>query len=124
MTEESQLHNAIPTAVANATVEHARENMRHFLADLDIERVAILEWSDLSYDKCYRDGRFAFVLLADNNRWVDIQMPGWELSRVRFTGSEDQNIWHFPRLYVDGGGWVWSYALSSARVRLYPEEES
>ena len=56
------------------------------------------------------DGRFAFVVrCADRTCLVD--MPGLPLERVRYLGTENQNIWHYPRLYVDGGSWVWKYAM-------------
>jgi hypothetical protein len=55
-------------------------------------------------------GRFTFELrVGDESREVD--MPGLPLERVRFVGADDQNIWHFPRLYVDGSSWVWCYAV-------------
>ena len=38
-------------------------------------------------------------------------MPGISLEKVRFMGKEDENIWDFPRLYVDDESYVWKYAL-------------
>jgi len=43
------------------------------------------------------DGRWEFRLLR-NGRTVDLEMPGIPLDQVRFVGSDDQNIWDFPRL--------------------------
>jgi hypothetical protein len=34
------------------------------------------------------------------------------LEKVRYLDSENQDIFNFPRLYVDGSSWVWKYALN------------
>ncbi len=56
------------------------------------------------------NGRYAFVLPVDG-QGHEIDMPGLPLEEVRWLGQESGNIWHFPRLYVDGSSWVWKYAL-------------
>ncbi|MET9402659.1 hypothetical protein [Kitasatospora sp. NPDC002965] len=38
-------------------------------------------------------------------------MPGLSLDQVRWMNEPDQNIWNYPRLFVDGSSWVWWYAL-------------
>ena len=48
----------------------------------------------------------------DDERTIEIQMPGLPVDRVRFLDEDGQNIWDFPRLYVDDSSWVWKYALS------------
>lgn len=69
------------------------------------------------------DGRFAYsVRLGD--RVCEIDMPGIPLVLVRFTGEGDQNIWDFPRLYVDGSSWVWKYAVGQVRDSLLGEESA
>jgi hypothetical protein len=43
-------------------------------------------------------------------------------SALRFTGAADQNIWDFPRLYVNGSSWVWIYAVGSVADALHGED--
>ena len=38
-------------------------------------------------------------------------MPGIPTERVRYLGDPGQNIWDYPRLYVNGESGVWSIAL-------------
>ena len=40
-----------------------------------------------------------------------VDMPGLPLAKVRFTGAKSQDIWTFPRLYVDDSSWVWLYSF-------------
>ena len=68
------------------------------------------------------EGRFYFVL-SYNGRESEIDMPGWPLEKVRYLGQEDQNIWDFPRLYVNGGSWVWRSAVNFVRGDLTGENE-
>lgn len=43
-------------------------------------------------------------------------MPGWPLGQVRW--QPDADAWQFPRLYVDGGSWLWGFAVGIARGAL------
>lgn len=95
--------------VANATRENAAANMRQFAADCKAT------FTDLPDDPAYAyKGRFAFTLIRMNSggqvQTHEIQMPGLPLDQVRYLGPP-QNIWDFPRLYVDGSSWVWKYAI-------------
>jgi hypothetical protein len=92
--------------VNNATEENAAENIKHYILDNGVEGVEFVRIPN----KDYGNGRFAF-LLWKNTICHEIQMPGLPLERVRFVDSEGQNIWDFPRLYVDGSSWVWKFAL-------------
>lgn len=67
------------------------------------------------------DGRWAYKLWA-KGRSVDVEMPGISLERVRYVDPTTQNIWDFPRLYVDGSSWVWLYAVDMAKSILSGEE--
>jgi hypothetical protein len=62
-------------------------------------------------------GRYKFNVVHEKTGKIvtDVDMPGIPIEKVRYTGTEDQNIWHYPRLYVDGSSWVWLYALHSLR---------
>ena len=94
--------------VDNATEENAIENMKHYVTDTGQTDLEFVRFPKLDYG----EGRFAFILFKkDSTRYHEIQMPGLQLSRVRFVGSDDQDIWDFPRLYVDGSSWVWMYSI-------------
>lgn len=56
------------------------------------------------------DGRYPFRVTV-NGRSHLVEMPALPLDAVRFLGGAGQNIWDFPRLFVDGSSWVWKYAL-------------
>jgi hypothetical protein len=99
--------------VEGATVERARSNMDAFTADL---RAAGIHAGDLQRRPEQDDaGRFAYQLTMDDTRQVTVEMPGLPLDRVRFTGAAGQDIWQFPRLYVDGSSWLWEYAVAACR---------
>lgn len=91
----------------------ARANMRRYISDcrnsLDIERG--LHFRRVA-EKDYGDGRYAFIVAWDEypKRKIEVQMPGYELSRVRPASFDDYDHWQFPRLYVDGSSWLWEYA--------------
>lgn len=93
-----------------ATEEHAIENMRHFLADCKAKNLSFVRIPEQDYEKEYGDGRFAF-LVWKNEHCHEIQMPGLLLERVRYMGSQTQNLHNFSRLYVDGSSWFWCYTL-------------
>ena len=99
--------------VTDANIDHALRNIEHFIKDIGIAGV---EWEH--NEALTADGRYGLTLTAPNGSMCQIEMPGRELSGVRFTGEANQNIWHFPRLYVDGNSWVWQYAVSQARETL------
>ena len=103
----------------DANADDAWTNMRALIAecglpDADIER-------DPSGDD---DGGRWYFVVRHYDRECSVEMPGWPLERVRYTGDDDQNIWHFPRLYVDGDSWVWKYAVSQLRDALTGVDES
>ena len=100
--------------VANATEESALANIRQFVADLKREGVTIER--NASED---RGGRFGFTL-SGGDKVHEVRMPGLPLDRVRYMRETGQNIWHFPRLYVDGSSWVWFFALNVT----FQEEEA
>ncbi len=59
----------------------------------------------------YGEGRYAFAVQRIGFKQViEVQMPGRDLERVRYI-NEDQNIWDFPRLYVDDSSWAWLFAV-------------
>ena len=96
--------------VEGATEANARANMKQFIKDCD----SSLHWSfRRDSKKDYGDGRYCFNVSCEEypNKKIEIQMPGWELDRVRYMGDEGQNVFNFPRLYVDGSSWLWEFAI-------------
>ena len=92
--------------VENSTEEHAVVNIAHFILDNGVAGVNYVRIPEHDY----KDGRFAFLLWKDNV-CHEIQMPGDALTAVRYMDEDNQNIWNYPRLYVDGSSWVWCFAL-------------
>lgn len=100
--------------VPNATSVQATANMKVFAEEVGAG----------SFDGPFGtdgDGRWKFKLWA-NNRFVDVEMPGISIEKVRYVDRVSQNIWEFPRLYVNGGSWVWLYAIDIARDALHMKE--
>jgi hypothetical protein len=99
--------------VEDATEALAVEAMRQFVIDTGAE----------SFARCPEhhddDGRFAFAvykrLPSGEVRRFEVDIPGLPLDRVRYVDAPGQNIWHFPRLYVDGSSWVWKFAVSCVK---------
>lgn len=97
--------------VEGATEEHAAINITVFSDDL--RRAGLdVHACNRKPDRDGRDGRFAFELVMADGRSIEIQMPGLPVEKVRFMDGDGQNIWNFPRLYVDGSSYVWEFALS------------
>jgi len=108
--------------VANATEENAIENIKQFVKDCEEQSgMTGIQWDRLPVAD--EDGRFGFTLFlgkASHN----IEMPGLPIEKVRYLGSEHgQNIWHFPRLYVDGSSWVWCFAVLKRKENWIPNED-
>lgn len=98
--------------VEGTTEEHAIENIKHFILDNGVKDVNFVRIPERDYG----DGRYAFLLWKDNVCY-EIQMPGVSLEKVRYVESEGQNIWNFPRLYVDGSSWIWKFAIGLSFMR-------
>jgi len=101
--------------VRGATRENADANIARFALDLmatgRAKTVRMLDGINSSQVP-ERDGRWIYQIAADGETH-EIEMPGLPIEQVRFVDRPEQNIWDFPRLYVDGSSWVWMYALSS-----------
>lgn len=102
-------------AVQEATLAHAEGNVARFVDDIDLPGVAVER-----YEVHDSGGRFGFVLTHEGHR-VEVTMPGLPLDRVRYVGDFGQNIWDFPRLYVNRSSWAWGYGLGIARAKLCGE---
>lgn len=93
-----------------ATEGNATANMQKFTSDLT-ERGIPATFARRP-DADYGEGRYAFMVTPETGVAQEVQMPGLPLDRVRWLGPE-QDIWQFPRLYVDGGSWIWFFALNA-----------
>lgn len=107
-------------AIDGTTLSDATANIKHLISDIDSpHRIDYIYRSQNSYE----DGRYAFVLLDyDNHTFHEIQMPGLPLSKVRYMQEEGQNIWDFPRLYIDDSSWIWSIAVGILREEFARKE--
>lgn len=67
-------------------------------------------------DRDTGDGRYAYQLTytvpETTPCCVLVHMPGLPLARVRY--QDGCNAWLFPRLYVNGDSWLWTYAVETA----------
>jgi hypothetical protein len=110
--------------VNGATVENADRNIAVFVRDLADDasgsgcRVVIKHTARQSEDDD-GSGRWPYKLYVDDERVLEVDMPGLPLERVRYLKEPGQNIWDFPRLYVDGSSWIWLFALGVCR----PDED-
>lgn len=92
--------------VAGAALHHAEDNMQAWLDEHPFEDMASERHQERD-----KGGRYGFLCRrAGKSSTYLIEMPGLPLDQVRYTGPP-QNIWDFPRLYVDGSSWVWCYSL-------------
>lgn len=93
--------------VAESTYAQALQNMAVFVAEAGCHSLTELLKPDQG------DGRFKFFVCRGST-WHEVDMPGIPLAKVRWMGEPDQDIWDFPRLYVDGSSWVWKFAVNAA----------
>jgi len=96
--------------VAEATEQNAIDNMAVFTDDLRTRGITVTG-SVRRPEADYGSGRYAFTVTTDDDHATEIQMPGLPVDQVRWLKSEGQDIWQFPRLYVDDGSWIWYFAL-------------
>jgi hypothetical protein len=101
-----------------ATEQHAAGNMAVFADDLRANGLGVDTFTRRPGSD-YGDGRYAYSIAMDDGRSIEIQMPGLPVERVRYMGETGQNIWDFPRLYVDDSSWIWQFALSVCK----PDDE-
>jgi len=95
--------------VRGATHDNAAENITEFTIDLG-RRFGYRNFqvTDLGREE---DGRWSFEVTADGRKH-DVDMPGLPLRQVNYGADPADDIWDFPRLYVDGCSWVWTFALN------------
>lgn len=104
--------------VPDATEGNAATNITVFADDLRRAGLSVADCTRTP-DADYGDGRYAFALAMTDGRTIEIQMPGLPVDRVRYMDADGQNIWDFPRLYVDDSSWVWKFALGACE----PDDE-
>lgn len=101
--------------VDGTTAEHAEANMQAFVQECGADYYDVVGGEN--------EGRYSFEVGA-GERVFEVEMPGLPLDEVRYVGTEDQNIWNYPRLYVDGSSWVWCYGVSMARAIISGEDDA
>lgn len=85
---------------------NAYENIKQYIKDYEIP-LHIVKSNHVP-----DEGRYLFVLRNDEYDFeTEVEMPGLPLEKVRYVRAEGQNILEFPRLYVDGGSWIWNCSL-------------
>ena len=87
----------------------AIKNIKHFILDCGFKGIEFARTPE--YDD---DGRYSFILWM-GQRCHTVDMPGLPLDKVRYMDEEDQNIWDYPRVYVDGSSWVWKFAILDSK---------
>lgn len=95
--------------VEGATRENALGNLTYFFHDLE-EQGKVVGEVTTGLRELDDDGRLRVEAVIDG-RMHEIDMPGLPVEQVRYLGHDNQNIWDFPRLYVDGSSWLWMFAL-------------
>ncbi len=84
---------------------YADKNIAHFVKDVNL--------SGLIYKRYKKgdssDGRFSYELKFSKKRKIVVDMPGLPLEKVRW--FQGKSLVGIPRLYVDGGSWLWEFAI-------------
>lgn len=102
--------------IPNTSLLYARANMHVLLADIGLSNVR-MRYRSRDTD----GGRYGFRLFFQS-RTCDIQMPGLPIERVRWM-DHTQNIFDFPRLYINGSSWIWKIGIDIAREFLLGNED-
>ncbi|MEU5707913.1 hypothetical protein [Streptomyces flaveolus] len=92
--------------VSDATEEQAATNMAAFVDELRTSYGVNVVSFVRAATSDYGNGRWAFELLTDDERRIEVQMPGAPLKQVRE---------EWTRLYVNGSSWYWDFALRQCR---------
>lgn len=109
--------------VDGATLDHAYDNMQRLIEDAGLTGATFARDSEAEEED---DGRFSFrISVPGGERFgtIAIEMPGIPLAEVRWMKEPGQNIWDFPRLYVNGSSWVWFFAVRRVREWLSDNED-
>jgi len=93
-------------AVSDATQENAEANVKKFIEDLGGSATIGDHIGDDG------EGRWDYEITGPDGSPHEVSMPGLPIDQVRWLDWEDQDIWDFPRMYVDGSSWVWKFALN------------
>jgi hypothetical protein len=104
------------------TRRNADRNIRQLLTDIGVTGAKIARAGSVD-----DTGRYPYRVSFKQKR-ARIDMPGLVLECVRFVENPGQDVWRFPRLYVDGDSWLWMFAANNlarafALPEPYPERE-
>lgn len=101
--------------IEDSCVEGARINMNQLVIDCNFH---LTDVTIHEIQGGHRGGRFRFSVSRIGYNGVIIDMPGCKLDSVRYMGFDYQDIWDFPRLYIDGSSYVWKYVIGLMREDL------
>lgn len=107
----------------DATLANAHANIDQFVAEVTEGMQVHKIWSQREPD-LDANGRFGFTMFAsvtehgDPDVTLEVRMPGLPLEQVNFGAREGDNAFDFPRLYVNGSSWWWSYGVNRAREEI------
>ena len=92
--------------VPDATEAQATENVAAFVDELRASYDVNVASFTRNPSSDSGNGRWAFDLVTDGGRRIEVQMPGAPLKQLRE---------EWTRLYVDGSSWYWEFALRQCR---------
>ncbi len=105
----SNLNPGAGDVIGETTHQAALENLEQLLEEAGGELVSI-------EDRLDHTGRLHARAIGPAGALHAIEMPGLPLAEVRFTREPGQNIWDYPRIFVDGDSWVWFYAVETIKA--------
>lgn len=104
---------AVRTDLEGATEAHALTNLDAFIEEIPVNaEIDVIRRDDLD-----NGGRFGFALVVDDDHFALVQMPGWELDRVRFIAAPGQDG-QYAGVCVDDTNYLWLFATSIVAQKL------
>lgn len=93
------------TGKVYGNLEQAEKNMKKFIEDTGIDFKS-------EYIGRTDNGRFLFKITNAKDTH-EIEMVGEDIDSVRYVDTYKQDIYDFPRLYVDENSYVWLFAITN-----------
>lgn len=93
------------TGKTYGNIEQATKNIVQFIKDTGINFQS-------KYIRRSDNGRFVFEI-SNERQTHEIEMVGENIDSVRYIDCYKQDIYDFPRLYVDDSSYVWLFAITN-----------